>query len=518
MKKTAPARTEISLLQKITLIIFGVFFFVIILEIGLRMGGHLVLSLQEHRNLVSIRQKGTYRIMCLGESTTAGEYPVFLGEILNKRNIGVRFSVIDKGVIGINTTTILAQLEDNLDKYKPDAVVAMMGINDQGRHVPYDRVCGSRAVDLLRASKVYKLTRLLWLHIVTKLKETGFLPSVDEEDIRGLVPVSLKAGLKEYPVKEANSSDINSSDSKYLVNLGRLRVGQEEFSQAEELFKQAIKLNPRNDWAITELGDVYRSQNKLAQAEELFKQAIKLNPRNDWAITELGGIYRSQDNFPQAEELFKQAIKQSPRNHWAMTELGWIYRIQGKLPQAEELFKQAIRINPRNDWALMELGWLYKSQSKFPQAEEVLRQAVRIKPKDSRIYGALEVLYEEMDKPELAQECREKIKELRLQYCNPDTENNFLKFKEVLDKRRIRFVCVQYPACSIGPLKRIFSDKGGVIFVDNEGIFKEAIKKESYGEYFRDMFGGNFGHCTEKGNRLLAGNIAKVMLKEVFGK
>jgi hypothetical protein len=31
-----------------------------------------------------------------------------------------------------------------------------------------------------------------------------------------------------------------------------------------------------------------------------------------------------------------------------------------------------------------------------------------------------------------------------------------------------------------------------------------------------DMFGGDFGHCTEKGNQLLAQNIADTILKEVF--
>jgi hypothetical protein len=32
------------------------------------------------------------------------------------------------------------------------------------------------------------------------------------------------------------------------------------------------------------------------------------------------------------------------------------------------------------------------------------------------------------------------------------------------------------------------------------------------------MFGGDFGHCSRNGNRLLAKNIADVILKEVFGK
>jgi len=57
-----------------------------------------------------------------------------------------------------------------------------------------------------------------------------------------------------------------------------------------------------------------------------------------------------------------------------------------------------------------------------------------------------------------------------------------------------------------------------VIFVDNERIFKDAIGKKGYNKYFTDMFGGDFGHCTQKGNKLLAENIANAILKEVFNK
>jgi len=42
------------------------------------------------------------------------------------------------------------------------------------------------------------------------------------------------------------------------------------------------------------------------------------------------------------------------------------------------------------------------------------------------------------------------------------------------------------------------------------------LKKISYNDYFTDMFAGDFGHCTRKGNRLLAENIANVILKEYF--
>ncbi|HTY44611.1 MAG TPA: hypothetical protein VMD52_01300, partial [Patescibacteria group bacterium] len=118
-----PLRTKISL------VLVGFFAFFILLEASLRLGGFALRSLQEYRNLQSLRHKGTYRIMCLGESTTAGQYPSFLQEALDKRHTGVTFSVIDRGVIATDTPAILRRLEENLATYKPDMVVAMMGFN-----------------------------------------------------------------------------------------------------------------------------------------------------------------------------------------------------------------------------------------------------------------------------------------------------------------------------------------------------------------------------------------------------
>jgi hypothetical protein len=67
-------------------------------------------------------------------------------------------------------------------------------------------------------------------------------------------------------------------------------------------------------------------------------------------------------------------------------------------------------------------------------------------------------------------------------------------------------------------LKEILGYSKDIIFVDNEKIFKDALKEESPKEYFTDMFAGDFGHCTPKGNRLLAQNIADAILKEYFHK
>ena len=138
-----------------------------------------------------------------------------------------------------------------------------------------------------------------------------------------------------------------------------------------------------------------------------------------------------------------------------------------------------------------------------------------MRPDYNRPYAGLAVLYEEMGKHELAHEYSNKANRIRRrEYFNPITCQNYRDLKQILDNRGIKLVCIQYPACPIEPLKRILGGEKGVIFVDNEKIFKDALKTAKRGEYFTDMFGGDFGHCTSKGNRLLAENIAKSILKE----
>ena len=116
-----------------------------------------------------------------------------------------------------------------------------------------------------------------------------------------------------------------------------------------------------------------------------------------------------------------------------------------------------------------------------------------------------------MNKTGLAEECSKKMDNSYPVL----TIDNYRKVKAILDNRGVRLVCVQDPLRSVEPLKRVFAGEPGVIFVDNESSFKEAVARESQRQYFRDMFAGDFGHCTEKGNFLLANHVSEVILENI---
>ncbi|MDD5195916.1 MAG: tetratricopeptide repeat protein, partial [Candidatus Omnitrophica bacterium] len=354
-----------SLRQKIALITFGILLTILILEIGLRLGGFIALSWQEHRNLQSIRQKGEFRILCLGESTTQNQYPRYLEEILNQGNLGIKFSVVDGGLAGTSTTAILSQLETNLDKYKPDMVVTMMGTNDAASYIPYE-------ADTLR---VYKLARLIVAHIAAKFNEFNLFSK------EFLNPFAKKALA------------YNSGNYLAYKELGQLYKKQGNFHKAERAFKQAMEINPKSSSVYDELGQLYQDYGKISEAEHIFEKSIEFDPKNDLVYYRLARIYKDQGKPAEAEKLLKRALEFNPESNVAHHELAWFYKQQRRPEEAEQLFLKAIQLNPKNYDAYMVLARFYISQKKIIESEQILKKFIGLNPKNGFSYYLLGQVY-----------------------------------------------------------------------------------------------------------------------------
>jgi len=503
MTRNIPNPSRLSIGKKIILIFFGMVMSLCTLEIGLRIGGRLFLSYQEYINRLAIYKKGTFRIMCLGESTTAGgndSYPFQLETILNEeilnRNLPkVKFSVINKGIVGDNSSTILSQLENNLRLYKPQMVIAMMGIND--KHIKYYEDISERNTFLFNRLRSFRLLRLIWKDIMSKQKREVFCKT---------------AAIENKP--EAEKGDIQSGLMKGGINPRRVNL-------EEMISKKFRELKPEVADSVSRylaLGLLYKSQGKHLESERQLLNAADLAPPIEFIFYELGRCYRNLGRYVQAEKALRKAIDLNPQYNWAYLVLGQCYQRQKKYQQAVEMFKKALEIEPGSDAAYIALGWAYQYQAKYQEAEAVFKKAIELNPNNYEAYGGLTVLYTAAGRSDIAQEYSEKANRLSLQYYPAVTVQNYQKLKKNLDQRGIKLICVQYPLHSIEPLKRIFEGQEGIIFVDNEKIFREAVAKEGFKEYFLDMFAGDFGHCTYRGNRLLAENIARVLLKEYLNK
>lgn len=254
------------------------------------------LYLQEQGNKGFSKTKGAYTILCLGESTTSNRYPRFLETDLNSRNSGITFNVIDKGRPSTNSNYILASLENNLNKYKPDMVITMMGVNDSSSDVVvYER---EPTESYYKQLKTYKLMKLIDLRVKSKIaeiKNTAWL----------------KMEPKGFEKNEATAISVNTSEQEY-INLANSLIEQERYKEAEGISKKAIALNPKNRQGYINLANSFREQKKYKEAIELCKKAIELDPKNEHGYIQLGDCYKQQGKYEEAESIYMKAVKICP--------------------------------------------------------------------------------------------------------------------------------------------------------------------------------------------------------------
>ena len=550
-----PQSSKTSFQQKICLIGLGIFLAAAGLEVSLRLGGWLFFVLQESRNRISSETGHTYRILCLGESTTGlgGEssYPSQLEEILNNRSSDNKFKVINKGLPSSTTGTILLYLEGFLNKYQPDIVVTMIGANDS-EYGALDMGRWSTKIKLfLEHFRIYKLYKLLNLHASHKIKELqgktkgplvdyrdapldggieGSTATKSSQEITALQKRLVKstlvfqryAKLSQQSRQEGDTQSAKEHDKKarkmqgYIsdINLEMARWHRDrgEYDKATEFYRMAINIDPENAAAFAGFGRLLKLQNKPDEAIVAFRKAVELEPAMNLALSELGRLLAEKKQYEEAIKIYQKLLTAPTKDYWVPLELGRLYKKIGRYSEAEKYFKETIVLNPKNFSAHDELTRLYLDDKRYEEAERFLKDAIAVNPNDDRFYESLARCYEKQGKIPLAKEFYKKAQEAKTKLYPPLTIHHYRELAGMLHERKIPYVCMQYPVRSIEPLKMILQDSEDISFVSNEENFKEALKSAAYSEYFTDYFAGDFGHCTHKGNRLIAENLADSIL------
>jgi len=533
--------------QKISLIVAGVFLSFLILEGGMRLSAFVLLKIQERQNAASLRLKDTYRILCLGESTTAiggrDSYPYQLEEILNEKSSSVKFSVINEGCASVNTSTILTHLEGNLDKYRPDMVVAMMGINDHPHtSLTFNKEQGGRPV-FWRKFKTYKLLRFMIAHLGATLSPV----TVAQPRLENEMPEETRNKIQQYRQRMKENPDEYDNSFRlgvlYLRNglldlaepllrdvlkkqpyhdgaifmLGKLHYKRGLYKQAEDLYSRALALEPDNQEVYVHLAQLYSDRCfDYPKAAEMYQKVLAIDPGNMKASLRLADLYyRKQGLFDKAKAILQEYIQKNPTETEGYRVLGSLYREKKEYAKAISMFQKSFDVNPDNELARLQLAELYIDLEDFANAERVLKELIGFNPKNEKAYAVLAKMCQKQNLSDQASIYYQKAESLRSMYYLPMTRHNYWELYKALHKRGIQLVCVQYPVRGIEPLQRIFSNEPGILFVDNQESFKNAIQAASYEDYFTDYFAGDFGHCTRDGNRLLAKNIAATILDHV---
>ena len=155
----------------------------------------------------------------------------------------------------------------------------------------------------------------------------------------------------------------------------------EQFADAEELYRRVLAINPAHPDALHFSGVLAHQQGRFEEALALIEKSLALDPtRADWH-NNLGNILQSRGRLEEAVAAYERAIALDPKHANAYCNLGVLLRAQGKAAEAEASYRTAIGLNPDHIDAYTNLGILLNGQKRISEAVACFCRVITLRPK-----------------------------------------------------------------------------------------------------------------------------------------
>jgi len=170
------------------------------------------------------------------------------------------------------------------------------------------------------------------------------------------------------------------------------------------------------------------SQRRYVEAEEKYKQVLKMDEKNPLSLANLAAIQLEMQKLNEADENLKKAVEIAPQDAYILSLMGMLRFQQGKYDEALNALSRSSQIDPKNPETQNYLGITLSQQGQREAAETALRKAVSLNPNYAGAHHNLAVVYATQKPPflELARYHYNKALSLG-QAGNPDLEKQLAR-------------------------------------------------------------------------------------------
>jgi Flp pilus assembly protein TadD len=184
-------------------------------------------------------------------------------------------------------------------------------------------------------------------------------------------------------------------DAEHKERRGSDFFREKQYPEAEELYREAVRLEPENARFHNDLATALFAQHKSDEAEAAEREALRLDPGNAEYCDNLGEYLLAQEKYTQAEAAYRDAVSLEPRNAKYLNDLGRSLFPQKRYDEAEDVQRKAIAIasdladGQTLDHVIVSqfynnLGDALFNQKQFDEAEAAYRKACQIDPRSAR--------------------------------------------------------------------------------------------------------------------------------------
>ncbi len=150
-----------------------------------------------------------------------------------------------------------------------------------------------------------------------------------------------------------------------------------QYEVAIELYKQVLKMEPDNSYAMFSLGVLYQKLGQYRQAKIIYYKLLQNNPSNKEEI--IGNILSTmlQESPRDALYLLTRLANSNPQSSYILVQTAFAFETVKNYDKAAEFLQKAVALSPERVDYLYNLAVMYDKAQNYTKSLETYNEVVR---------------------------------------------------------------------------------------------------------------------------------------------
>jgi len=192
--------------------------------------------------------------------------------------------------------------------------------------------------------------------------------------------------------------DTTQDSFSHLMGLAQRSHQKDDLTMAANLYKEALKVIPRQPDALQLLGIVYCSQQQYTQGIGYLEKALDILPDNPVFLTNLSNAYLKMEAYTKALPLLEKSVRLKPDFDEAWHKLGNTLKSLNRIEEAVQAYNKTLELNPRHYNAFYNLGNTMLLLGNYKSAIAYYEKSISINPGFAPAHNNLGIALLEWDR------------------------------------------------------------------------------------------------------------------------
>lgn len=197
------------------------------------------------------------------------------------------------------------------------------------------------------------------------------------------------------PRSDDTSAELHVGDprSREFNERGVALAQEKKFPEAEEAFRRALEIDPKNLTAAFNLAGMLITNKQEQQAVALLEPLAVEAATDPGLFARLGDAYFGTKQPSKALTAYNKALELDPNYPGLHPKRATIFTMANKLADAEQALLAAVEENPRDAQSLANLSAVFLANRKADKAVSTAKRALQVQP-SKEVYVTLGTAYE----------------------------------------------------------------------------------------------------------------------------